>query len=212
MGICNTVEPSREPPYKGSQWQTDEQKADLEVVFGGRTRTWRSLDYVAGWCLKAADYSEHTKSATAFVATNSICQGRQVGTLWPLIFGKGQKMAFAHTSFKWANLASYNAGVTVVIVGLSAAPGSTRFLYTEDEDGATQRAVDNINAYLVPDPNVVISQRTRPISELADMSFGNMPNDGGHLLLYTETADQALKGLGVPRQFVRNFVGSREFI
>jgi hypothetical protein len=68
--------------------------------------------------MKAADYGIQTNAA-AFVSTNSICQGQQVPILWPLIFATGHEIAFAHTSFKWANLASHNAGVTVVIVAIS---------------------------------------------------------------------------------------------
>jgi hypothetical protein len=107
------------PPYLGSTWQTDEQKADLQAIFDGRAKNWKSLDYVAGWFMKAADYCTHTQAAAAFVSTNSICQGQQVPILWPLIFATGNQISFAHTSFKWANLASHNAGVTVVIVGMA---------------------------------------------------------------------------------------------
>lgn len=92
------------PPYKGSQGQTDEQKADLQSVFARQTTNWKSLDYVAGWFMKAADFGTKTDAATAFVSTNSICQGRQVATLWPLIHATGHEISFAHTSFKWANL------------------------------------------------------------------------------------------------------------
>src|SRR5690606_20681936 len=77
------------PPYKGSKWQTDEQKDDLRTIFDGRTKTWKSLDYVAGWFMKAADHGAETGAVTAFVATNSICQGRQVATLWSLIRATG---------------------------------------------------------------------------------------------------------------------------
>src|SRR5258707_5505320 len=28
------------PPYRGSQWQTDEQKSDLKAIFDGRTKNW----------------------------------------------------------------------------------------------------------------------------------------------------------------------------
>src|SRR5699024_2304296 len=70
------------PPYRGSTWQTKAQKADLKAIFEGRTRGWKSLDYVAGWFMKAADYGTHTNAASAFVATNSICQGQQVAILW----------------------------------------------------------------------------------------------------------------------------------
>ncbi len=103
------------PPYIGSTWQTGEQKADLEAIFSHRTKSWKSLDYVAGWFMKAADFGRRTQSSAAFVSTNSICQGQQVPILWPLIFKTGHEIAFAHTSFKWSNLATNNAGVTVVM-------------------------------------------------------------------------------------------------
>lgn len=109
------------PPYKGSNWRTSDQKSDLQSIFATKTSAWRSLDYVAGWFVKAAEYSFRVaSSSSAFVSTNSICQGEQVALLWPLIFELGQEISFAYTSFKWANLASQNAGVTVVIIGLSA--------------------------------------------------------------------------------------------
>lgn len=107
------------PPYLGSKWQTDEHKSDLKTIFDGRTNSWKSLDYVAGWIMKAGDYGTHTNAVAALVSTNSICQGVQVPILWPLIFNTGHKIQFAYTSFKWSNLASNNAGVTVVIVGIS---------------------------------------------------------------------------------------------
>src|SRR5690625_811537 len=204
------------PPYLGSTWQSAEQKADLESVFAGRTRSWKSLDYVTGWFMKAADYGTKTNTATALVSTNSICQGQQVPILWPLIFDTGHEINFAHTSFKWANLASYNAGVTVIIVGISRNAGSVRQLYSEanGQDGARVevKEADNINAYLVAGSNVIIDRSLRPISETQEMVRGNMPYDGGHLLL---SKDQVLK-LGLsPQQrsrFLRRIYGSAEFI
>lgn len=112
------------PPYLGSTWQTAANKEDLGQNFGGRTKTWKALDYVSGWFMKAADYGIHTTTTAAFVATNSICQGQQVPFLWSLIFKTGHEIAFAYTSFKWA---SHNAGVTVVIVGISIRPGRTKY-------------------------------------------------------------------------------------
>ncbi len=201
------------PPYRGSQWQTAEQKFDLKAIFDGRTGNWKSLDYVTGWFMKAADYGTKTTAVSAFVATNSVCQGRQVETLWSLIFATGHEIAFAHSSFKWANLASYNAGVTVVIVGMSNHSGRTRFLFSDTGDnGATVKVVENINAYLVPGPNIIVGPLSRPLSDLHEMSFGNMPNDGGHLLLGAGEASVALREHGVPPPFIRPFVGSQEFI
>ena len=94
------------PPYLGSQGQSSEQKSDLKAIFDRRTKSWKSLDYVSGWFMKAADYGTKTNTVAAFVSTNSICQGKQVPILWPIIFETGHEIIFAHTSFKWANLAS----------------------------------------------------------------------------------------------------------
>ena len=201
------------PPYRGSQWQTAEQKADLKSVFYGRTRKWKQLDYVAGWFIKAADYGTKTPAASAFVTTNSICQGRQVATLWPLILATGHKIAFAHTSFKWANLASHKAGVTVAIVGVSKYPSSVRRLYSIGIDGETTvRETGNINPYLVSGPNVLVGARSEPMADLHEMNFGNMPNDDGHLLLDSSGAADAIGHHGVDPRFIRPFVGAREFI
>lgn len=201
------------PPYKGSQSQTDEQKADLKATFDARTKHWRSLDYVSGWFMKAADYGTRTRALAAYVATNSICQGRHVAALWPLISSAGHEIAFAHTSFKWSNLATYNAGVTVVIVGIGHHPARSRLLFSESADGSVVvKTVPNINAYLVPSPNVIVEPVPRPLSGLHGMNFGNMPNDGGHLLLDAEKGSEAVRDHGVPQMFIRSFVGSQEFI
>lgn len=201
------------PPYLGSQSQTPEQKADLRTVFEARTTRWKSLDYVAGWFMKAADFGAQTPAASAFVATNSVCQGRQVPTLWPLISDAGHRIVFAHTSFKWSNLASHNAGVTVVIVGISNRPGSVRRLYTEETAGeATVRRTENISPYLVAGPDVFVRPRRKPQANLAEMSFGNMPNDGGNLLLTRSEAADAIGRRGVDPRLIRSFVGSRELI
>jgi len=201
------------PPYLGSQWQSDEQKSDLQSIFDGRTKNWKSLDYVAGWFMKAADYGTNTKTVSALVSTNSICQGRQVDTLWSLIYESRQEIAFAYTSFKWSNLAKNNAGVTVVIVGIANDVGSTRLVYSVDKDGETTiKKTDNISPYLVSGPNILIRAVSKPVAKLNQMSFGNMPNDGGHLLLSREEAKLSIDKYGVNSRFIRPFIGSQEYI
>ncbi|MEP3946659.1 DNA methyltransferase [Ascidiaceihabitans sp.] len=201
------------PPYLGSQWQSTEQKEDLKRIFGGRTNNWKSLDYVAGWFMKAADYALHTPTVSAFVTTNSICQGRQVEHLWKLIFQSSHEIKFAHTSFTWANLASFNAGVTVVIVGISKDAGTNRLLYSLDDAGGTVvRETNNINPYLINGPNILVQTASKPSNGLDVMSFGNMPNEGGHLLLTMQEAEQATQEHNVDQKFLRRFIGSQEFI
>ena len=202
------------PPYKGSQSQTEEQKADLEAVVGSVTPKWKSLDYVAGWFVKAVNYSQQTHAVAAFVATNSICQGRQVEALWGHILEAGHEIAFAHTSFKWANLASHNAGVTVVIVGISnRINGVKRLFMVGDCNEVVIREVQNINPYLVPAVNVLVEARPTALAPLiTEMNFGSMANDGGHLLLTSEEAFEAITTHEVNPRFIRPFPGSQEFI
>jgi hypothetical protein len=151
------------PPYVGDKKQSKAQKEDLRSIFEFRTNRWKSLDYVSGWFIKAADYGGHTNSAAAFVSTNSINQGQQVPVLWPLIFNSGHQIIFAHSAFKWANLASHNAGVTVVIIGISNHEPKTKLLFSTTEAGDTVKSCANINGYLVPAANIFVKAATRPI-------------------------------------------------
>lgn len=200
------------PPYLGSTWQTDEQKSDLKAIFGERARNWKSLDYVAGWFMKAADYGLSTSAVSAFVSTNSICQGQQVPILWPLIYETGHKISFAHSPFKWANLASQNAGVAVIVVGLERNPSGLCRLYVEDAAGLTCKLADNINAYLVPSRDIIVEGESKPLGQQARMFWGNKPTDGGFLLLSTDERDDLLREYPSSAKFIRTFLGSQELI
>jgi hypothetical protein len=201
------------PPYLGSKWQSADHKSDLKTVFEGRTNGWKSLDYVAGWFMKAADYGARTHSASALVSTNSICQGVQVPILWPLIYGTGHRIRFAYTSFKWANLASNNAGVTVVIVGLSNHQVGVHKLYSVSEGGeVVGQVANNINAFLVAGRDINIESSKKPISSIASMDLGNMPKDGGNLLLSFDEAEAALQEEPHIARFINDFVGSQEYV
>ncbi|MBJ7526481.1 MAG: class I SAM-dependent DNA methyltransferase, partial [Sphingomonadaceae bacterium] len=201
------------PPYLGSRDQGDEQKSDLKILFDQRVDNWKSLDYVAGWFLKATDYCMRTKAIVAFVSTNSICQGLQVPVLWPTIFKNGCEIEFAHTSFRWANLASHNAGVSVVIVGITPQPRNPRRLFSLDDAGQiSERQCAYINAYLAPSESVIVEKASRPPDERSDMTFGNMPLDGGHLLMSRQQRSSLGLDSSQQRKFVRRIYGSAEFI
>ena len=197
------------PPYGGSKWQTREQKEDLRLASGHAVRDWKSLDYVGGWFIKGADYAKATGAALAFVSTNSICQGQQVPILWQYLLDR-TSIAFAHTSFKWQNLASNNAGVTVVVVGLRHGRG-TSLLFT-DEGGPAVREVEQINAYLVPGRSVIVQPSSKPLFGVAPMLFGNMPRDGGNLILSAQEVSQKPWNEAPAKRFVRPLRGSEDFI
>ena len=201
------------PPYLGNKLQSDEQKADLSAVFDGRLEGWKSLDYVAGWLMKATEYGTRTKALSAFVTTNSLCQGQQVPILWPAIFKTGHEIVFAHTSFKWANLASSNAGVIVIVVGISNYPSNRKRLYSMDSDGSLiEKACTNINPYLVDGPNLVVEGSREPPKDSAPMLFGNMPRDGGNLIVSREDKDLEGRDDQVFKKYLRPFFGSEDFI
>ncbi|EJN08850.1 hypothetical protein PMI42_07036 [Bradyrhizobium sp. YR681] len=201
------------PPYAGSSKQTANQKDDVRHIFEAQTKTWRSLDVVACWFKLASDYFVHTNGAFAFVSTNSICQGEQVPILWPLIYQNGMDIFFACTSFKWANLAAHNAGVTVVVVGVARAGLRKKRLFQIDSDAQlTTRELDHINAYLIPGGRLIIEPLTRAVDERGFMIRGNMPTDGGNLLL-SEAEKESLEARspGAAR-FIKKFVGAQELL
>jgi hypothetical protein len=201
------------PPYKGSQTQTKEQKADLEAVFEPYGIASKQIDYVGGWLMKAVAYAQATQADSAFVSTNSICQGRIVPILWPKIFEMGSIIRFAYTSFKWANLASHNAGVTVAIIGLSKQTNKKRQIYYQNRTGEIEvREATNITPYLTVGENILVNGDRKSISKLQEMSFGNMPIDGGNLLFTPDEVVQMELSEAQREKFFRRIYGSAEFI
>ena len=201
------------PPYLGSKWQTDQQKSDLSAIFEGRLTGWKSLDYVAAWFIKAAEYGKHTETSSAFVATNSICQGAHVPLLWPMISKLDHEIFFAHTSLKWANLAAHNAGVTVVIVGICLKNKRGKTIFSEADLGnSTARDVPEINAYLLPAPQVFVEAVRSPLNGFSMIADGSGPLDGGHLLLSKTERDALLSEFPESAPYIRLFLGSTEIV
>lgn len=211
MFICGN------PPYLGYSLQSSKHKDDLKNVlyslklYDGSKLNY--LDYISGWLLKAAEFGQNTNVISAFVATNSICQGISISTLWPLIFKYGQKLQFAYSSFKWSNLASNNAVVSVIIVGLTATLKHKPTLYSTDANGVTvSKIVDEINPYLSSGAEQTIDPSFSSIAGLPNMEIGNTPRDGGSLILnFTESNLLAYEdSKTVP--FIYSYVGSQELI
>jgi len=200
------------PPYVGRGKKSPEQQADMEDIFGPHGINHGHLDYVSCWFAKAVQYGQDTLTASAFVATNSVCQGSQVPLIWPLIFGTGAQIIFAYPSFRWSNLATYNAGVTVVIVGISSRPTREKYLYFESNGEATRLKVANINAYLIGGDNVVVEKSARSISELGKMDLGSMAKDGGYLIMSASELRSLKLTAEIKQQFIRPFYGSEEVI
>jgi len=200
------------PPFVGKKARSDAQKEDMEFVLGqGKGRS--VLDYVTCWYAKACDYTHDRQIDFAFVSTNSITQGEQPGELWPLLRSRSRhQIRFAYRTFSWKSDARSPAHVHVVVVGLSESPTAKKLLYETDErDNTSRLQIGNINAYLVNADDVLLTNRRRPICDVERFVFGNMPNDGGHLLLTDEEREQMVRKNPQVEKYVRRFLSAREY-
>ncbi len=200
------------PPYTGYNRQTISQKEDIASVFEGRIPKFGNLDYVACWFAKAAWYNQVVGSKSAFVATNSICQGSQVAILWPAIFSAGQRIFFARTSFQWSNLAARNAGITVIAIGLQCQHTPGAILFDEADGTVIQRKAGSIGPYLVPDSDAIVIPHRTPLSILPEMTLGNHPYYASELILDKLEADRVRRIDPRIDKFIRPYLGSSEII
>lgn len=196
------------PPYLGRANQKPEQKQDIIKVFSPLTKKFKKLDYVACWFVLGARFLKAGGAGFAFVATNSICQGEQVGLLWPHVLKGTNDISFAYQSFKWTNSAARNAAVICIIVGVTAKPLGTKRLYSAD----AVREVENINAYLAAAPNLIVNAIPNKRSSKPLMRFGNMAADGGALLMSRGEKDALLARYPSAARYIREFYGSKELI
>jgi hypothetical protein len=150
----------------------------------------------------------------AFVSTNSITQGEQVGVLWSWMLAQGVKIHFAHRTFSWSNEARGKAAVHCVIVGFGLQDVSNKTIYEYDDIRGEPHAVKvgNINPYLVDAPDVVLQKRSFPICTIPEIRKGSQPTDGGNLLLSAEEKDALISAEPLAAQWVRSFLGADEFI
>lgn len=196
------------PPYQGSRKTDKEQKEDLSFVLNSLP-LYKDLDYISCWFYKGAEYVENTKNKVAFVSTNSVCQGEQVSLLWPYIFNKNVEISFAYTSFKWKNNAKDNAGVSVIIIGLSAPSENIKYIFTDN----LKLTVSNINAYLIGGKkNTYVYSKNTPLSNLPSMNFGNMPADGGKLLFSTQERDSFILKEPNSEKWFKKLVNAQEHL
>lgn len=202
------------PPFVGKNYQDESQKSDMEFVFAGFNKH-SMLDYVTAWYIKAAKLIHKSDTKVAFVSTNSISQGEQTGLLWNILFNVyGIKIHFAHRTFKWSNEAKGNAAVHVVIVGFANYNTSEKYLFEYDDIIAEPhlRKVNNISPYLIEGSDLIVLKSKSPICNVPEITFGNMPNDGGNLLLNDDERKEILKINPEAKKFIKPFISAKEFI
>ena len=201
------------PPFLGHHYQNELQKADQSTVLHEIAAN-GVLDFVSNWYVKAADFMRRTSIRCAFVSTNSITQGEQVGLLWPLLLSKGVRISFAHRTFQWSNEARGQAAVHCVIVGFAIGdvPDKRIFDYASPRAEPSVTSASNINPYLVDAPDVVVTNRSTPLCDVPKMSWGNKPTDGGHLILSPAERVELLGKEPQAAPFVRRYMSGGDFI
>jgi hypothetical protein len=202
------------PPFVGKSLQSQRQKEDLEFVFK-ELKGAGVLDYVTAWYLKAGQYIQNSKIKVAYVSTNSVAQGEQVGILWNELFSKHKiKIHFAHRTFSWSNEAKGNAAVHVVIIGFANFDTNIKSLFEyEDIKGEPHElAVKNINPYLIDANDCLVLKRRTPICNVPEISFGSMPNDGGYFLFTDEEKVEFLKIEPKASKFIKPVLSNKEFL
>lgn len=198
------------PPFIGSKLLNTNQRKEMETIFSD-VKNGKVLDYVTAWYLKASKYIQNTKIKVAFVSTNSISQGEQVGILWKELFSNyGIKIHFAHQTFNWSNEAKSNAAVHVVIVGFASYDTSNKriFEYENIKAEAHEKNAKNINPYLVEGDDLIIESRNK----IPQISFGNMPLDGGNLIIEDEELEEFLKKEPNAKDYILSLISAREFL
>jgi hypothetical protein len=210
------------PPFVGAKFTSEAQREDARLAFNGIDNA-GLLDFVAAWYVKATQYLqpvvpragvEPARPRCAFVSTNSITQGEQVGVLWGWLLAQGVHIHFAHRTFSWSNEAKGKAAVHCVIVGfgLDDRPDKTLYEYEDIKGEPLAVPAKNINPYLVDAPDVVLPRRSKPICAVPEIGIGNKPIDDGNYLFTTEERDAFIAKEPGSAKWFRRWLGADEFL
>ncbi|OLP05116.1 class I SAM-dependent DNA methyltransferase [Rhodoferax antarcticus] len=150
----------------------------------------------------------------AFVSTNSITQGEQVGVLWGWMLAQHMHIHFAHRTFSWSNEASGKAAVHCVIIGFGLEDRPGKMIYEYDDVRGKPHAVTvgNISPYLTDTPSVVVCKRATPICPAPEIVFGSKAVDFGHFILEEAELDGFLKKEPQAKPYIREYIGGEEFL
>lgn len=202
------------PPFVGGKMMNKQQREDIAIV-AKNVSNYGLLDYVCAWYIKAVNFIKNMKIKVAFVSTNSITQGEQVSVLWQYLLDNDAKIHFAHRTFKWTNEARGKAAVYCVIIGFATFDIKDKrlFDYETPTSKPQEIPVKNINPYLIDYDDLIISRRQNPISDIPEMNFGNMPLDGGNLIISTfEEKQELLEKYPNLLKYIKCFTGANEFL
>lgn len=203
------------PPFLGQSNRSQEQTDSMIAVWGNYYHGY--LDFVTTWFWKSALFFKDTfEGEFAFVSTNSITQGLPVAALFkPLLEEENWKIKFAYQTFPWDSQAPGAAAVHCVIIGFTRSAKFTRRLFEYNwNEGTTEEipTVKNINYYLLDAPNILVKDRSKPLSpQIPVVSLGSKPVDNRNLIVKVNDYEQVMND-PIAAQYVRPFRMGKELI
>ena len=203
------------PPFVGARLMSKEQKEDVLSVWGA-IKNIGNLDYVSCWYKKTSDAMKNTTIKAALVSTNSITQGEQVAIMWKPLMEMGVKIDFAYRTFRWDSESNAKAHVHCVIVGFSChrdseVPRNSTGKRIFNPDGTVVLA-QNINGYLLDNPDIFIESRSKPLCAVPEIGIGNKPIDGGNYLFTEDEMKAFVRKEPLSEKYFKKWLGADEFI
>ena len=202
------------PPYLGFTWQSAEQKAEIVTFWEDKHPPVDfSTTLLVGLSRRQGIRRVRMRLRHSWQRIRS-AKASLVAILWLLLFSAGCDILFAYTSFKWSNLASNKAGVTVVVVGIGRSTTAPRRLFQhEDQDDLLVREGTSITPYLTLGLRVIVEKHASSISKLGRHGIRQQTQRRREPTLGTRDALLSLHlDAGQRDRFIRRIYGSDDFI
>ncbi len=160
------------------------------------------------------DTADRKRVRCAFVSTNSITQGEQVGALWGELLRMGLHIQFAHRTFQWTNDAPGKAAVHCIIVGFGINNSFVKTIWNYDDiqGEAVPSIVHNINPYLVDADDILLPARRTTLCAVPAPSYGSFALDDGNLTISELDRNEILTENPEAERFLKPFLGGRELL
>ena len=210
------------PPFGGAKFQTEDQRTQVRRI-ANLGKSGGTLDYVAAWFIKAAEYMINTSVRISFVATNSITQGEQVAQLWPVLLERYKLViSFAHRTFAWGSDVRGKANVHVVIIGLDrqeeSRPEKRLFSYPDTSGEPEETKHSALSPYLLgvgklmSISHLFVREENQAINGMPRLIIGSKPIDGGHYIFTARERAEFLSEEPEAAPLMRPFIGAREYL
>ena len=115
---------------------------------------------------------------------------------------------FAYRTFIWDSEASVKAHVHCVIIGFSYIDNKDKTIFINNNC----RIVNHINPYLISAPDVMITSRSKPLSDVPKLTKGNQATDDGNFIFSEEERAELIEKDPNAEKYIKRYVGARDYL